>query len=158
VRVRVDLPDGPPGTSWCLLTFEVVAAARRAADGSAVQVVPRVSVPILVTVSGGAPAKVTAAFSGPPERRGDALIAELTFRNEGNAAAEITGAVSAEEAGGAGVVELHRSPVRAFLLLPGGSRRLPLELPVKSALPIRLRADFDMGEGRRLELESLPPK
>lgn len=156
--MRVDVPDGPPGTSWCLLTFEVVAGARRSADGSAVQVVPRVSVPLLVTISGGSPAKITAVFSGPPERQGDAVTAALTFRNEGSAAAEVTGAVSAEEVSGAGVVELHRLPVRAFLLLPGGSRRLPLELPVKSALPLRLRADFDTGEGRRLELESPPAK
>lgn len=154
VRVRVDLPDGPPGTYWCLLTFEADAGARRSPDGSAVQVVPRVSVPILVTVSGGPPSKVTGSFGPSLERRGTPLAASLVLKNDGLSAVGLTGALSAEEAGGAGTVEVARQTVPTFLLLPGHARRLVLEVPARSALPLRLRAEFEFGEGRRLELES----
>jgi hypothetical protein len=158
VRVRVDLPARPPGTYWCLLTFEGDALERRSRDGGTVQVVPRISVPILVTVIGGAPSRVTATFGGPPERKGGLVAGAVTLHNEGSAAAAITGAVSANEAGSAGLVEIARLPVGPFLLLPGRSRRFALEIPVKSALPLKLRAEFEYGEGRRLELESAAAK
>jgi len=153
VRVRVD-PPGPPGTYWCLLTFEGNTLERRSRDGGTVQVVPRISVPILVTVLGGAPSRVTATFGGPPERKEGLVAGAVTLHNEGSAAAAITGAVSANEVGSAGIVEVARMPVGPFLLLPGRSRRFALEIPVKSALPLKLRAEFEYGEGRRLELES----
>lgn len=154
VRVRVDLPAGPPGTYWCLLTFEGDTLERRSRDGGTVQVVPRISVPILVTVLGGAPSRVTAMFGGPPERKEGLVAGAVTLHNEGSAAAAVTGAVSANEAGSAGTVEIARLPLRPFLLLPGRSRRLALEIPVKSALPLKLRAELEYGERRRLELES----
>jgi len=158
VRVRVDAPGSLPGTYWCLITFEADAGGRRSAGGGTVQVVPRISVPVLVTVTGGAPAKVTAMFTGSPERRESLVSGEVTFHNDGDAAAAITGAVSANEAGSAGTVEVARLPLRPFLLLPGRSRRLALEIPVKSALPVKLRAELEYGEGRRLELESAVAK
>lgn len=158
VRVRVDAPGGSPGTYWCLLSFEADVHERRSAGGGTVQVVPRISVPVLVTVIGGGPAKVTATFAGVPERKESLVAGEVTFRNEGDDAAAITGAVSANEAGSAGSVEVARLPLRPFLLLPGRSRRLALEIPVKSALPVRLRAELEYGEGRRLELESAVAK
>ena len=158
VRVRVDLPAGPPGTYWCLLTFEGDTLERRSRDGGTVQVVLRVSVPVLVTVLGGGPAKVTATFSEPPERRDGFVAGAVTLQNAGSAAAQITGAVSANEAGSAGIVEIARLPVGPFLLLPGRSRRFALEIPVKSALPLKLRAEFEYGEGQRLERESAPAK
>jgi hypothetical protein len=154
VRVRVDAPGGSPGTYWCLLTFEADVRARRSSGGGTVQVVPRISVPILVTVLGGAPSRVAATFGGPPERKEGLVAGAVTLHNEGSVAAAITGAVSANEAGRAGSVEVARMPVGPFLLLPGRSRRFELEIPVKSALPLKLRAEFEYGEGRRLELES----
>jgi hypothetical protein len=158
VRVRVDPPGGSPGTYWCLITFEADVHARRSSGGGTVQVVPRISVPLLVTVAGGAPSKVTAAFAGPPQRKNGSSVGAVTFHNEGSVATAITGAVSANEAGSADSVEIARLPLRPFLLLPGRSRRLALEIPATSTFPLKLKGEFEYGEGRRLELESAVAK
>jgi hypothetical protein len=153
LRVRLEPPAAADGTYWCLLTLEVQPEAPSRERGNLIQIVPRVSVPILVSVGQAGAPRLTARFE-QTERKADRVSTWVVLENRGAAAAHLTGRVASEEAGSAGPTEVGSVVTEKLLLLPGHRRRIAVRIPVRGRAAVRLRGVFDYAAGQTIEVQS----
>jgi hypothetical protein len=153
LRVRLEPPAEASGAYWCLLTLEVQPEAPSRAQGNLIQIVPRVSVPILVSVGQAGAPRLTARFE-QTERKADAISAWVVLENRGAAAAHLAGRVALEEAGSSSPTEVGTMVTEKLLLLPGHRRRIAVRIPLRGRAAVRLRAVFDYAAGQTLEVQS----
>ncbi len=155
LRVAVEVPATARGTYWCLLSLEVESLSSAAPRGNVVQVLPRISVPLLVTVAGGSPARLSAHFE-KTEGSSQELSSSILLEGEGDDAVHLTGSVALEETSPRGPVETGRMVIPRTLVLPGHRRRVPVRFVRRSKAPVRLRGTLDYGdpEHKTVEIES----
>ena len=155
LRVGLEVPPAANGTYWCLLTLEMEGLSAPALRGSVVQVLPRLSVPLLVSVAAGPAPHITARFE-KIVRQNSELSSSIVLEGEGAYAVHVTGSVSLEEASPSGSVEIGRVIIPRALLLPGHRRTLPVRFVCRSNGPVRLRGILDYGdpEQKTLEIDS----
>ncbi len=159
VRVRVDMPPEARGTYWCFVTFDLRPGAAAPRGGTVVQLAPRLSVPLFVTVGETPWPRVGVRFDAASRKAGE-IVASLAFANPGPNVVRLAGVVTLEETGGAAPVEVGEQRVPRFVLLPEHERRVDVRLRAGGGRPVRLRATFDTegaAEGRVLaESEPIP--
>ncbi|MEP6992904.1 MAG: hypothetical protein ABI968_00185 [Acidobacteriota bacterium] len=157
LRVGLQAPPTASGTYWCLLTLDMEGLSSPARRGNVVQVLPRLSVPLLVSVGAGPAPRITARFE-KISRQDSELASSLVLEAEGAYAMHVTGSIALEEESGSGPVEIGRLVVPRSLLLPGHRRRVPVRIACRSKRPVRLRGILDYGdpEQKTVEIDSGP--
>lgn len=165
ITVIAKIPKEASGSYWAILGLSVPPSSR-AGKGPGVQIVPRIAIPVVITVSGTDQRVVVARppFSISVAEGG--LQCLLMVENTGNAAVLISGAFALEKTTGkpAETEEVASVDVGPLTCLPG------LKLRVKGKIPYvgptgalmahaYLRYGPEVGEALEAEasLEGLPP-
>jgi hypothetical protein len=155
IRLRLEPPAAAEGAYWCLLTVEVQPEISPHPRGSLVQIVPRVSVPILVSVGEEGAPRLTVRLE-EVERQPGAVSSRVLLENRGTGAVRLTGRLVLEEVGTSGPTEVGSAVMEEILVLPGHRRRTSLRVPARGRGTVRLRGVFDYAPGQAIEVQSPP--
>ena len=131
VRVTARIPAGASGSYWAIVGLEVPPPPNAAGQGAAIAVVPRVAIPVIVTVTGTERRAVS--IGDVRARRGSAqgpIECSAVVENSGNVAVLIRGAFSLERPGKdpADDLELASGEVGPLTSLPGTKMRVATHL------------------------------
>jgi hypothetical protein len=132
MRITARIPANASGSYWALAALESLPPKPKLGMGMAIQMVPRVVVPIVVTVSGTERRLVK--IGGVSAKKVDGGVdAVCEIENTGNTAVLVSGAFTLERATGSGPAEeVAEAPVTAVTSLPG------LKLRIKKTLAFPL--------------------
>ncbi len=132
MRITARIPANASGSYWALAALESLPPKPKLGMGMAIQMVPRVVVPIIVTVSGTERRLVKiGGVSATKVEGGVDTVCEI--ENTGNTAVLVSGAFTLERASGSGPAEeVAEAPVTAVTSLPG------LKLRIKKTLAFPL--------------------
>ena len=133
ILVTARVPSDARGSYWAMVALEALPTARdRNAGGIAFQIVPRVIVPVIVTVAGTEQydVAITALEAVHPAGQ-NAVKSMITVENRGNAAVMVTGAFTLERSGAADAPpeEVALDSIEPVTSLPGTTMRIEGNLP-----------------------------
>jgi hypothetical protein len=130
VRITARIPADAKGSYWALAALESLPPKPKLGMGMAIQMVPRVVVPIVVTVAGTERRLVK--IGGVTATKGEGGVdAVCEIENTGNTAVLVSGAFTLERGAGSGPAEeVAEAPVTAVTSLPGLKLRIRKTLPV----------------------------
>lgn len=162
VVVTAHIPQNASGSYWAAAYFEVVpkppALNPERPDRPAVGVnlLPRIGVPVIVTVKGTERYSVKVSkISAKRIDRG--LEATIVLRNDGNSAVLISGAVALERTGTSVPEELASKDVELVTSYPGADRVIKLTFPataVAEPSDVNLNAYLRYGPGAEQTIEA----
>lgn len=134
VRVTARIPAGASGSYWAVVGLEVPLPEGPGSHGATVAVVPRVAIPVIVTITGTEKrsVRIGEARARRDPAQGDIECTAL-IENDGNVAVLIRGAFSLERPGRepADDLELASAEVGPLTSLPGTRMKITTRLPWK---------------------------
>jgi hypothetical protein len=126
LNLRARIPQGVVGSYWALITLKSVPPPRVAGtSGHGFRVVPRVAVPVIITVLGGERREMKIAELKVISATERELDVEAVLENRGNVAVLFNGAFTLNSSDAEGrVTELAEAPVDMAMSLPGTKSRV----------------------------------
>ena len=121
LSIRARIPEQAVGSYWALVTLKSVPPPRqRDGAGHGFRIVPRVAIPVIITVVGGERREIKIADLKIVSATDRAIEVEAVLENRGNVAVLFSGAftLNTTEADGR-VIELAEAPVETVMSLPG---------------------------------------
>ncbi len=161
VVVSAHIPANASGSYWAEVYFQIVPAPPSFTPAGraplvGVQVLPRISIPVIVTVQGTEKyaMKIEKLDAAKTE---DGIETSVIVQNTGNAAAMISGALAVERPSTTDASEeLASKDIEPVTSYPGAKRVIKLNLPLKivDAASADLHAYFRYGPGKDQAMEA----
>jgi hypothetical protein len=124
LRVTAKIPKEAEGSYWALVSFRSLPPTHPPGQANAVRIIPRIAVPVIVTVAGTEKRDLKISALHVTSGRGG-FDAEAAVVNDGNVAVLFSGAFTLESGGANGdVTELAEAPVETSTSLPGTTTRV----------------------------------
>ncbi|HEU5162911.1 MAG TPA: hypothetical protein VFV54_07190 [Thermoanaerobaculia bacterium] len=133
IQVTARVPNDAQGSYWAMVALDALPPPRSPAEGNiGFQIVPRIVVPVIVTVSGTEQYDVAISRLDAVRSSGQLPVkGTITIVNRGNAAVMVTGAFTLERAGaeGAPPEEVALDAIEPITSLPGTTMTVVGSLP-----------------------------
>lgn len=127
LRVIARIPADAQGSYWAVVGLEVPAVARQNGHGAGVLVVPRIAVPVIVTVAGTERRQLEVTRLEARRASPATVLCTATIDNTGNVAALVSGAFTLESQSatpGGEPLEVAATDIGPLTSLPGQKLRI----------------------------------
>jgi hypothetical protein len=127
VRVSARIPADAEGSYWAVVGLEVPAVPREGGKGARIFIVPRVAVPVIVTVEGTEKRQLAVTRVEAKRTEGELVTCQATIENTGNVAVLVSGAFALEappSKQGEEPLEVASADVGPLTSLPGNKLRI----------------------------------
>lgn len=150
LHVRLSPPARAGGSYWAAIALEVEPVETMGTDGTPIDVVTRLVVPVFVTVEGGSPSRLAVEDVVARTAGNGTIELTATVENIGSDVVRTLAFLTLEEPGPGSAVEVATGQVTGLTLLPGFPRRIRAVVPMPLSTHGGLVANVMIPYGERL--------